>query len=123
MELPQVNLVKKKRNFNQVLEEEETEMPPTKKQKVGFSAPLEFPNFNSEETQEFIYETEVEYITRVKDEEIEALKLKNQKLEKQVEDKDEIIKVLTQQLAAASKKSDAKFNIEVPLNFGVLNCS
>ena len=122
VELPKVDLIKRKRNLREVLEEE-TEIPPSKKQKVESPAPLEFPNFDSTETEVFTYETEAEYSARIKDEQIETLKVKNQKLKKQLEDKDEIIKVLTQQLAAASKKSEAKYNIEVPLNFGVLNCS
>lgn len=99
-------------------EEDENIAPPAKIQKA-----LEEPvPENSYEEDEIIFETIEEHDLRKKDEEIQKLKSKNKKLKKSNEDKDAIIKMLTQQLAEASKKSGAKFNIEVPLNFGVLNC-
>lgn len=119
MQLPQVNLVKRKRSDSDF---EEPQLP-TKKQKIQELEHIEFPTTIPYETEVITYETESEYDARIKNEEIQKLKEKNTKLKKQLEDKDEIIKVLTQQLAAASKKTDAKFNIEVPLNFGVLNCN
>lgn len=118
VELPQVNLVKRKRG------DSEFEAPlPTKKQKIQESDNIEFPTTIPYDADIITYETESEYALRLKNEEIQTLKQKNTKLKKQLEDKDEVIKILTQQLAAASKKTDAKFNIEVPLNFGVLNCN
>lgn len=109
-DLPKVHLVKRTREeLDQPLEA----APPTKIQKID-KVP--------EETI-ILFETETEYNERIKDEEIEKLKQENEKLKKSNEDKDEIIKILTQQLAAASKKTDAKYKIEVPLNFGVLNCN
>lgn len=120
IELPTPQLINRKRNLSEVLEED-PEMPPLKKQKVQACETNPFAQFAPEETSIISFETEAEYNARMKDEEIAALKLKNKKLKSQLSDKDEIIKILTKQLAA--KKSDARYNVEFPVNFGVFNCS
>lgn len=118
-ELPEVNLVKRSRsNFEEAL----SAVPPAKMPKFEEEQKIENCAPYCEEEEEITYETEAENIKRIKDQEIAQLKEKNRKLKKSNEDKDAIIKMLTEQLAAANKKSDSKFNIEIPLNFGVLNC-
>ena len=119
VDLPEINLVKRSRpNFEECI----SMVPPAKIPKFEEEQKIESIQPIADLETEILFETEAEHISRVKDEEIAQLKAKNRKLKKSNEDKDAIIKMLTEQLAAANKKTDSKFNIEIPLNFGVLNC-